>query len=430
MKNTQVWPRNTVLVAAWMLVVVADVGAQERRARPARSPVVKRVSEPPRQVHLDLETGRMTRGPRVRSKALSTSISMDNTDYTGFVAADSGGGSCEWWDVANKSIGAHAGGRSGLMTGFSFAYCSAALDTSSFGAGGSAIISFREGYVRGSAANMNGPSGTLVGMFAMSGLPANTNRSSFLGGYNCYQISVKLGTPICFGGDGEGPTEPNVAWGWRFVDLGTDGVLAQTFPYTSCVFSCNPPPGAVPGSGIYDGLGMEDSMDKFCPPNALRGTFTFGGGATSISMAIREAEISTSATLPAASSPNNNGVGPATLSEIHPVGIGVPGAFGLDCSMASVGNKPSIWRVGFGPPTTPLPSKWGDVRVPITAGSGVNFVLGPHGQSPAVLFDTPAAPKDPSLACAPFSLQALCGDQPIGHLSNGLGGVLQLLPLK
>lgn len=166
--------KKSLALAVAALVFAPEAGrAQSRRG----GPLLRRVTEPLRPVALDLRTGELTRGPRVTNKAATTASSLRNNDHSGFVGVDSGIKSCEWWDAANKGGGTQAqriGGKSGLMTGFSFAYCSAALDPGSFGRGGSAIISFREGYERGTAANSSGPTGTLIAAFALSGLPANT----------------------------------------------------------------------------------------------------------------------------------------------------------------------------------------------------------------------------------------------------------------
>jgi hypothetical protein len=233
-----------------------------------------------------------------------------------------------------------------MLTGFQFAYCSAALDVNSGGSGGSATIGFREGYVIGTAANVAGPSGTDVGYFSLTGLPANTNCSSFFGGFACYLISAGFNNlPLCFGGDGIG-AEPNVAWSWKFDDLGTDGVLSKTFPFLSCVATCTggprttPPPTPPPSAVTPDGTGMINMVDQYCPPGTILSSFTFGTSNashfTSISMDIREAAISTIATTSViAGNPN-------ILTEVTSLGIGTGGAWSLNCSAATVGNKFSI----------------------------------------------------------------------------------------
>ena len=215
---------------------------------------------------------------------------------------------------------------------------------------------------------------------------------------------------------------------YRFEDLGTDGVLAKTWPLMACVSSCTGIGGGPPVAP--DGLGMVNFIDQYCPPGALLSSFTFGTSGpsyyTSISMDIREAAISTIATTSVVAGNT------AVLTEVTSIGLGTGGAFSLDCSMATVGNKLTIWRVGFAPLTPPLASKWGNILVPISAGTGQNFILGFHNQSAAVPFSVPdaAVPKDLSFACAPFGFQAFCGDAPKGFLSNGLQSQLNVKPLN
>ena len=90
------------------------------------------------RVALDLETGVITRGPAVGNRSVSTCSTFPNLDLAGFVGTDTGSGACEWMDAGIKN-----GGKSALMTGFVFAYCSAATDPLSGGVGGSTEIFFR-----------------------------------------------------------------------------------------------------------------------------------------------------------------------------------------------------------------------------------------------------------------------------------------------
>ncbi|HED66713.1 MAG TPA: hypothetical protein ENJ09_14305, partial [Planctomycetes bacterium] len=97
------------------------------------TPSLRRVTQPLRPAQLDLQTGTVTRGPAVAEKGLggyTTSSTLNNNDFSGFVGVDSGPGTangpCEWIDAADKGMG-NTGGASGLMTSFNFAYCSAAL---------------------------------------------------------------------------------------------------------------------------------------------------------------------------------------------------------------------------------------------------------------------------------------------------------------
>jgi len=435
--------KSLVLAGAALLCAGTAAGAQKT----GDGPVYRRVTEPLRPVTLDLQTGTLTRGPRVRNKAVTTCSSFNNNDFSGFVGVDSGAGMCEWWDRAIKEGGSQAqriGGKTGLMTGFSFAYCSAALDPASFGAGGSAIISFREGYETGTHSASGLPYGTTVGVFALSGLPANTQSSSFFGGFNCYQISVTIGNiPLCYGGDGNvPPSEPSVGWAWQFVDLGTDGVLASTFPFLSCVASCTNGPGAVnpgrpPGGPFgtpsgFDGLGMRDTIDQWCPVGMLLSTFqfgttAFGGYFTSLSMDVREAAISSVSNTIAPTAPNNQGTGPAPAATVVTQALGLAPRFTFDCSAASM-NKAAIFRVGFAG-CAAVPSKYGTIWVPLSGFLGFNVNLGNHGQG-HVLVPGGVIPKDLTFACLPVSFQGFCGDDPIGFTSQGLCGQLNLSALR
>jgi len=88
---------------------------------------------------------------------------------------------------------------------------------------------------------------------------------------------------ICFA---DGP----FGYSWKFRDLGTDGILAGTWPFLSCIQSCSCA-GSTCGP---DGQGMVDMIDEYCPVGTLRATFSFGTTIyasyfTSISMAIAEA---------------------------------------------------------------------------------------------------------------------------------------------
>ncbi len=107
--------------------------------------------------------------------------------------------------------------------------------------------------------------------------------------------------------------------------------------------------------------------------------------------------------------------------------LGMTANFTLGCSPAVV-NGLTIFRLGFGGLTTPLPTKWGDILVPITTGSGMTIVGPPHGGG-AVPFPAPI-PKNFNFANAPFGFQGFCGDSPLGFTSQGVGSNVQLLPLK
>ncbi len=427
-------PKESLILAGAALACLAAVPS----AQGGGIPTFRRIAKPLRPVTLDLQTGTITPGPPVPAPT-PIEVSIFNGDRSGFVGVDTGAGApngpCEWIDRASKFVGARAGGATGLLARFEFAYCSAAMDPNSGGNGGSVCIGFRQGYVAGTAANQGGPSGTDLGTFSLTGLPANTNSSSFLGGFSCFLITVSLGnTPIAFGGDGVG-FEPSVAWSWGFKDLGTDGVLAKTFPFLSCIASCSG--GPFPGR---DGQGMSDGVDRYCPAGTILSNFTFGSvnqtnqgpgsaGFTSIDMTIWEASIRTcGSTTTVAVAPSNQGK-TAAFTEVLPTAIGLPARFDLDCSPAAVGNKLAIFRLGFGGLVAELPSKWGGIVVNIAAGTGLNILIGPHGAG-VVPFQVPQIPLNFNFACAPFGFQAFCGDNPFGFTSSGVGGIVRLLPLQ
>jgi hypothetical protein len=353
-------PKKSLLLAGAALVCMGVTPYAQKTGAKRKGPVIKRVTEPLRSASLNLETGVLTRGPKVDNRAFGTVSTLNNTDFIGFVGVDTGlGGAgpspCEWWDKGDKNA-ARAGGATGLMASFAFAYCSGALSTLSGGPGGRAVISFREGYSVGTLANAGGPTGTLLGAFTLTGLPANTGSQSFFGNTPCTFLPIGFGAfPLAYGGDGSGG-EPSVAWGWKFADLGSDGVLAQTFPFMGCVASCTNTPGSqsafvrstLPGNGL-DGVGMSEEVDQYCPQGTILSTFTFGTTVfgsyfTSINMDIREQALQTFQDVLVPSTPNKNGVGPASviggasidITETGSPAMGVGGVkYTYDCSLAS-----------------------------------------------------------------------------------------------
>ncbi len=435
-------PKKSLFLAGAALVCLGAVPGAQKGGKAT----YRRVTQPLKPVTLDLDTGTLTRGPRVFKSNHATEIAIDNGDRAGFVGVDTGPGApngpCEWIDPANKNIGGRAGGATGLLDSFVFAYCSSALDPNSGGPGGAVCIGFRTGYTYGTGARGagSGPTGTDVGTFSFTGLPANTNCSSIFGGFSCFLITITFGnTPLCFGGDGVGPTESNVSWSWQFKDLGTDGVLAKTFPFLGCVASCSNGPGTIPNNPARDGVGMVNQVDQYCPAGTILSSFSFGSvnqtnqgvaGFTSVDLGSLEASsVTCGLTTTVAVAPSNQGK-TTTLTEILPAAIGLPAQFNLDCSPAAIGNKLAIFRLGFGGLVAELPSKWGGIVVNIAAGTGLNILIGPHFQSPSLSFSIPQIPLNFNFACAPFGLQAFCGDNPFGFTSSGVGGIVRLLPLQ
>ncbi|MSR61723.1 MAG: hypothetical protein EXS08_04660 [Planctomycetes bacterium] len=264
---------------------------------------VRRYSKPLSSVSVDLATGTVTHGAPPSARSAGTIVDFANNDLGGFVGLDSGNGFCEWFDAGVKGF---AGNQSDLMSEITFAYCTSKLDTSAGGPGGSVKLGFYEGYQVG-----GGAATTAAAVFTLTGLPANTASSSFLGSFNCYFASVTFGALVAFA---DGP----IGYSWKFIDVGTDGILAGTWPFLACVGSCSGATGTLP-----DRQGMVDAIDKYCPPGVLHSTFTFGttsGSFTSISMDIHEAAdlAATSASYNAATTPN-----PDTLTASAPV-VGEP----------------------------------------------------------------------------------------------------------
>jgi hypothetical protein len=231
----------------------------------ASSQQVLPVDQPVRFARLDLATGTVTMEPSVHSRAGSTIADFSNMDGAA-IGLEFGGGSCEWIDGALKGTGAaQPGNASDLMTGFTFAYSTAIVNSTT-------TIGFYEGYTVGGPA----PS-TAVALFNLA-LPGHSANGSFGGGggVTSYFLNVNLPNCIAFA-DGA------IGYSWRFTDLGTTNVYAGTAPFLACVQSCS-------GPGP-DGQGMVDLMDQYCPPGGPVNTFSFGsafGFVTSIMMQIEE----------------------------------------------------------------------------------------------------------------------------------------------
>ena len=385
-------PSKSLILAGAALASFGAVSTAQQSSK------VARYTKPLKTVSLDMSTGTITRGAQAGNKALVTVDDFPNVDLGGFVGVDTGSGACEWIDAGTKGSNA-----SDFVSNLLFAYCSASLDTNSGGNGGSLTLSFREGYLAG-----GGTQGTEIGRFSFTGLPANTASSSFFGGFRCFFIGVTFGnTPLCFA-DGA------IGYGFQFDDLGTDGVLASTFPFLSCVTSCS-------GNGP-DGIGMIDFVDQYCPPGSLLSSFTFGtanaGGPgqtfTSISMSIREA-ASTSHTT-SSFDPNGNSV---SLTETAAAVLNNPWNVNLDCTGQPAGGVYLIRITVFGKLGTPVILPQGALyingKVQDFSGVHTGNVVNPGPPSGIPI------PKDLSFACLPFQVQGFCGQTGGGgQLSNAL----------
>ena len=260
-------PKKSLILAG---AALALFGASANAQSQASGKVFSRYNKPLKSVSLDLKTGSITHQPAVRNRAASTTVDFNNNDLGGFVGVDTGNGFCEWFDAAVKGF---AGNGSDLMNNIVFAYCSAMLAPGSGGPGGSVKLGFYEGYTW-----FGGAPTTTVAAFTLNGLPANTGSSSFFGGFRCFFIQVTFTNMVAFA---DGP----IGYSWKFLDVGTSGVLGGTWPFLSCVVSCS---GAVTQ---VDAQGMTDILDEYCPPGNRLATFTFGttsGSWTSMSMDVRE----------------------------------------------------------------------------------------------------------------------------------------------
>jgi hypothetical protein len=401
--------KSLFLAGAALLCLGADTSAQQ----------MKRVSGPLRSVTLDTQTGTLTRGPVVDEKgafSFNTVSVMNNVSFSGFAGVDTGPGApaygpCEWF-VALPAYGSGApdrtGGESQFISALTFIYCSGAQDTLSGGPGGSAIVTFREGYALGTAANSGGPTGTEAVAFTITGLPANTGAGGFFTASPCYYIGV--GTPTTVLHDGP------MGYSWEFADLGNDGIFAATFPWLACVQSCT-------GPGPDKTGGMLDFVDQYCPKGTIRSSFTFGtfgGGSnyfTSVSMDIRQAERIDSVN----TFFNGTGVNPSVLAStgVGPI-LGQNWGLSADCTGAAA-SKFAIFVIGFfNPPPTLTP--FGEKLVNTAPGLFTTFVI-PHGGGVANLGPFPL-PLDLSFYNSCWIAQALCGDSPKGFLTNGFSQTL------
>ena len=272
-------PKKSLMLAGAALALFgAATSAQSQSGK-----VFARYNKPLRSMTLDLDTGTITRGPKVTNRKGNTVVDFNNNDLGGFVGVDTGNGFCKWIDSAVKGTGAGltagTNTNSDLMNSIVFAYCSAKLTPGSGGPGGNMALSFYEGYTLFGGAPTTG-----VANFSLSGLPGNSASSSFFGGFECYFLRVQFAELVCF-------ADGNIGYGFKFLDQGTGtinplgAVLAGTWPFLSCTVSCS-------GTILEQDLqGMTDVIDLYCPPDHLISIFTFAttsGSFSSVSMAIEE----------------------------------------------------------------------------------------------------------------------------------------------
>jgi hypothetical protein len=392
-------PKKSLLLVSAALLFAGSATAQSQGEKTS----YRRYTGPLNTVDLDLETGVITRGPVVQDRVGSTSSTFSNIDLGGFVGADTGSCSCEWYNAGSKS-----GGASSYVSGFVFAYCSSATDPLSGGPGGSASMFFNAGYTLGGSGAGLPANGTDLARVLVTGLPANTACSSFFGGFRCFFITIRFAATFCL-------PDGAVGYGWKFVDQGTPGVLAKTFPFLSCVTSCT-------GPGP-DGLGMVDMVDQYCPPGFLLSTFSFGttpngGYFTSVSMDIREA-ASTGALGSALFVTSNSAImfdNGGTLGVGPNIGSGTePYAVQMGCGSATVSG---LYRIDIRPGLIPAGVSTG-FGLLAAAGPVLQKFTGAHSMN-AVFTPTIPLPKDVTFACLPYTNQGWCQSSPKGILSSAL----------
>jgi hypothetical protein len=113
----------------------------------------------------------------------------------------------------------------------------------------------------------------------------------------------------------------------------------------------------------------------------------------------------TSATAPAPAPPMNSPV------------IGKNLRLTLDCNPNGTIGGTAIFRIGFGPKPAPMLSKWGEILVPITAGTGQNFFATVSGTGMADLGPI-LLPSSGAFVGATYTVQGFCPASPDGYLSN------------
>lgn len=396
-------PKKSALMAGAALLVAGSAFAQSMDHKQHRARADKNFTK----ASIDLQTGVITRGPKVQQKAgggFSTVVSLNNLDFAGFVGVDSGPngflGPITWISNFDKSA-AKAGGQSQFLQNFTFAYCSAVADVNSGGTGAAMTIDFYEGYTPGTAANSNGPSGTMVDSVALTGLPGATGTTGFLGlGFsNCRVVILSVGL-------GTTPTvlaDTAIGYSHTFGDLGSDGTLGGTAIFMGCVQSCS-------GSGP-DGIGGIDNIDAFAPqfPNTYGFSFAFSTvsfpqNRTSVAVSfIEQTPISTAATVIPGMGINNH---PITV--VSPPILGGSYGTSVDCTGFTPG-KFASFRIGFFPGTPfVLGGTKGELLVNIVPGGGLDFLVPDHMGGVAARF-APPVPVDLSFYGFAIEEQAFCG---------------------
>jgi hypothetical protein len=275
--------KSLVLASAALALFGATAGAQQKSNKTYRR------ANASGQWTFDTATGTYTRGPVVNNRGGTTITDLSNNDIFdgsgfGWATVDTGGGSCTWFSNAAKGLGVNQGGQpvagSDLMSDILFFYCSGALDPRSGGPGGTVELGFYEGYTV-----FGGAPSTTATVFTLSGMPGATLTGGIQGAARCYQATVEFSPMVAFADN------VFVGYSWHYLDVGTDGTWAATFPFLSCIVSCSGTSifsgnagGAGGATGLgEDGQGMLDVFDAFCTgafpngPTAHSWTYATGG---------------------------------------------------------------------------------------------------------------------------------------------------------
>ena len=91
-------PRFLVFAGVALGLAVDVNGAQSGSGK-----AFARYGKPLQALTLDLDTGTLTRGPRVSDRKGTTVTDFDNLDLSGFVGLDTGNGFCRWIDAARTA---------------------------------------------------------------------------------------------------------------------------------------------------------------------------------------------------------------------------------------------------------------------------------------------------------------------------------------
>jgi hypothetical protein len=114
---------------------------------------------------------------------------------------------------------------------------------------------------------------------------------------------------------------------------------------------------------------------------------------------------------------NTSSTAPAPAPPMDSPVIGKNLRLTLDCNPNGTIGATAIFRVGFGPKPAPLLSKWGEILVPITAGTGQNFFGTVSGTGTANMGPI-LIPFSGAFVGATYTVQGFCPASPDGFLSN------------